>query len=409
MAVNVSLFIAKRYFLFGKKRNLINVVSMISIIVVACVTMSLVTALSVFNGLEDLIRSLYNTFDPEIKITAIKGKTFALDNTLLQKIKNTEGVGIVTEVVEDNALLKYKQEQMVVKVKGVSENFIQHNRMDSMIIEGDFALHKGNKEFAIIGRGIQYTLSISLANNMFPLQLLYPKNKKALSADPQKLISRQNIQQGAVFAIEKQYDDNYIFVPIDFAQRLFSYEDRRTSLEVKTQAGHDVDRVRNRLRKVLGENFLVQNSDEQHASLLKAVKIEKLFMHLTISFILAIASLNIFFCLTMLAIKKKKDVAVLFSMGASASTIKRIFLIEGALISFTGATAGILLGALLCFAQQKFGMVSMGMETAIVDSYPVKMKAIDFISTLITIVIITFIASYRPAVSASKTDIRNNF
>lgn len=370
--------------------------------------MSLVTALSVFNGLEGLIRSLYNTFDPEIKISASLGKTFPVDSAFLYKIQQIEGVAFVTEVIEDNALLKYKEDQMVVKVKGVTENFLAQGRMDSMIVAGQFQFHRGDYEYAIIGRGIQYMLSVNLSNNMFPLQLLYPKNKASLSIDPQKLIARENILPGGVFAIEKQYDDNYVFVPIAFAQRLFNYNQQRSSLEIKTKTGYSINKVRNRIRDLLGKNFVVQNSDEQHASLLKAVKVEKLFMHFTISFILAIASFNIFFCLTMLAIKKKKDVAVLFSMGASAGLIKRIFLFEGALIAFTGSFIGLLTGTLLCLAQEKFGFVSMGMETAIVDAYPVEMQLTDFLSTAVTIVIITIVASYRPAARAATIDIKTN-
>jgi lipoprotein-releasing system permease protein len=376
--------------------------------VVAFVTMSLVTALSVFNGLEDLIKSLYNTFDPEIKIVAVKGKTFPCSPDFIHRIENIEGVYFVTEVIEDNALLKYKEEQIVVKVRGVSENFVKLNRMDSMIIEGDFALHKGSREFAIIGRGIQYLLSITLTNDMFPLQLLYPKNNKIQSIDPQKLISKENILPGAVFAIEKQYDDNYIFVPLSFAMRLFNYTTQRTSIEISMEEHADISKVKGKLQKLLGHDFLVQDSDEQHANLLRAVKIEKLFMHFTLSFILAIASFNIFFCLTMLAIKKQKDVAILFSLGATCALIRKIFLLEGALIAFSGASIGLVLGVLLCLAQQKYGFVSMGMETSIVDAYPVKMKLADFISTAFTLIVITFITSYRPASRAANIDIKSH-
>ena len=406
--MNFPFYIAKRYFFFGKVFNLINIVSLISILVVAIVTLSLVTALSVFNGLEDLIRSLYNTFDPQIKISASLGKSFSLSPALLAEVRNAEGVAVVTEVIEDNALLKYKQEQIVVKVKGVSDNFLDHHRLDSMIVQGELKLHKDGNEQAIIGRGVQYLLSVSLTNDFYLLQLLYPRNSDKISSDPQKLIVRENIFPGGVFAIEKQYDDNYIFVPLTFAQRLFQYGDRRTALEIKVKDGSKIDNIKKNLQKILGKDFLVQNSDEQHASLLKAVNIEKFFMHSTISFILAIASCNIFFCLTMLAIKKRKDVAILFSLGATPSTIKYIFLLEGALISFTGAGIGLVAGVTLCYLQQEFGLVSMGMETSLVDAYPVKMKMTDFISTAVTIIVITITASYRPAAKASRINIKTS-
>jgi lipoprotein-releasing system permease protein len=375
---------------------------------VAFVTMALVVALSVFNGLEDLIRSLYNSFDPELKVTAMKGKSFPVNEIFLSKIEGIEGVGVVTEVIEDNALLKYKEDQMVVKVKGVSENFTQQNRMDSMITEGEFTLRKDSVDYAIIGRGVQYSLSIPLNGTIFPLQLWYPKNKTSLGLDPLSVFNRENIMPGAVFAIEKQYDDNYIFVPLSFTQKLLNYGNKRTSLEIKTKDGFRVMGVQNRIKEVLGPDFKVQNSDEQHASLLKAVKIEKLFMHITISFILAIASLNIFFSLTMLALEKKKDVAILFSMGASQNLIKYIFLMEGAIIAFLGATSGLVLGLVICLIQQKFGIIPMGMETAVVDAYPVKIEVSDFLSTGLTILIITTLISYRPASKASRVNIKDN-
>jgi lipoprotein-releasing system permease protein len=375
---------------------------------VAFVTMSLVVALSVFNGLEDLIRSLYNSFDPELKVTAMKGKSFPVNDAFLSRIRAIEGVGVVTEVIEDNTLLKYKEDQMVVKVKGVSENFTQQNRMDSMITEGEFTLRKDSIDYAIIGRGVQFNLSIPLNGTIYPLQLWYPKNKPAMGLDPLSVFNRENIMPGAVFAIEKQYDDNYIFVPLSFTEKLLHYGNKRTSLEIKTKEGFRIKEVQNSIKKMLGPDFKVQNSNEQHASLLKAVKIEKLFMHITISFILAIASLNIFFSLTMLALEKKKDVAILFSMGASQNLIKNIFLLEGTIIAFLGAFTGIILGLAICIVQQEFGIVPMGMETSVVDAYPVKIQAGDFISAALTILVITILISYRPAVKASKVTIKDN-
>jgi lipoprotein-releasing system permease protein len=240
--------------------------------------------------------------------------------------------------------------------------------------------------------------------------LSYPdSNSRKGIISPTKLSKVQKaIKPGAIFAIEKQYDDNYIFVPLDFAADLMQTGNKRTALEIKTQKEISVNKVRDRLRSLLGNNYLIQNSDEQHSSLLKAIQIEKLFVYITFSFILAIASVNIFFSLTMLAIDKKKDVAVLFAMGASRNFIKNLFLTEGFIIALFGATIGLALGATLCWLQQNFGMVSMGMETSIVDAYPVKMVATDFVFTGITIMIITFAISYRPAIKASRFDLKEN-
>jgi lipoprotein-releasing system permease protein len=377
---------------------------------VAFGSMALVIVLSVFNGLEDLIRSLYSSFDAEIKISPAKGKSFEVDSAFLQKINNTEGVQIVTEVIEDWVHLQHKGDEKLVKVKGVSENFVQHRRMDSVVVEGELALQKGSKSYAIVGRGIQGQLLISLNDELGYLVMSYPDTSSRKGVvSPTKLSKVQKaIKPGAIFAIEKQYDDNYVFVPLSFAQDLMQYGNKRTALEIKTASGVSVNKVRDRLRSLLGDGFLVQNSDEQHSSLLKAIKIEKLFVYITFSFILGIASLNILFSLTMLAIDKKKDVAVLFAMGASRNFIKNVFLAEGFIIAGIGAIAGLCLGILLCWVQQTYGIVSMGMETSLVDAYPVKMQVADFVFTGITIIVITFAISYRPALKASRFELKEN-
>jgi lipoprotein-releasing system permease protein len=284
--------------------------------------------------------------------------------------------------------------------------------MDSMIVEGNFVLERGPQKYAIVGRGIQSQLFISIHDELGFLLLRYPvlKDKSNPNTDnPAKYYDNQKgIKPGAIFAIEKQYDDNYIFVPLEFAQELMDYGNKRTALEIKTKPGYDIDDVRDQLKEVLGSKFQVLNSDEQHSSLLKAIKIEKLFVYITFSFILGIASLNILFSLTMLAIEKKKDVAVLFSLGASRKFIKKLFLIEGFIIALMGAGIGLLLGFTVCFLQDQFKIVSMGMETSIVDAYPVKMQFLDFVFTGITIIIIAFSISYRPAAKAAGFDLREN-
>lgn len=404
--MNVPIWIAKRYFLSGKKLSFINLVSIISITVIACVTMSLVIALSVFNGLEDMIRSLYNSFDPEIKIVAVKGKNFTLEPSKLAQIKKIQGITYVTEVIEDNALAKYKDEQIVVKVKGLSNAFIDEHRIDDMIVEGDATFFKNGSDAAIVGQGVKYALSLTLSGSLYPLQLLYPKSTNMSSINPQSLITNEIIMPAGVFAIEKQYDDNYIFVPLSFAQKLFGITAARSYLEIKTDGIVKISKVENELQDLLGDNFTVQNSDEQHASLLRAVRIEKLFMQVTISFIFAIASLNIFFCLTMLAIKKKKDIALLYALGATSNMVKKIFIIEGCMIAFSGAVLGLLAGLGVCLLQIKYGVVSMGMNSSLIDAYPVKLFASDFISVGLTVIVITIIASIRPAIKASQSNIK---
>ncbi len=375
---------------------------------VAIGTMALVIVLSVFNGLEDLIRSLYSSFDPEIKITASTGKSFEVDDHFLEKINNVKGVDIVTEVIEDNAYARYRDAEMVVKIKGVGNNFIDQQRIDQTIVHGELKLKKEGINYAIIGRGVQYMLGISPSNDFYTLQLFYPKNIRPGSLSATNIYNQRNILPGAIFAIEKQYDESYVFVPLDFAQELMEYGNKRTSLEIKASPGANIRTLQNSLKELLGEDFKVLNSDEQHSGLLRAIKIEKLFVFITFSFILAVASFNIFFSLTMLAIDKKKDIAILYAMGATDKMIRGVFLKEGALIAFIGAASGLGLGLLICWLQQTYGLVSMGMQTSVLDAYPVKMKFTDFIYTGLSIILITFLASFRPAILATKANIKDN-
>ncbi len=375
---------------------------------VAIGTMALVIVLSVFNGLEDLIRSLYSSFDPEIKITATTGKSFIVEDSLLNVISAVEGVEIVTEIIEDNAYVRYRDSELVVKVKGVGDNFINQNRMDQTIVHGELKLKREGINYALVGRGVQYALGIAPGNDFYTLQIFYPKNIRPGSLNPSNLYTQKNILPGGIFAIEKQYDESYIFVPLDFAESLMGYGDKRTSLEIKTTDNIPITTVQARLKNVLGDQFQILNSDEQHSGLLRAIKIEKLFVFITFSFILAVASFNIFFSLTMLAIDKKKDIAILYAIGATDKMIKNIFLKEGAIIAFSGAITGLLLGLAICWLQQTYGLVSMGMQTSVLDSYPVKMEFTDFIYTGVSIILITILASYRPAVIATRSNIKEN-
>ena len=409
--MNVPLLIARRYFRSKNKRNIITIISNISMIGVAIGTMALIIVLSVFNGLEDLVRTLYGKSDPNLVISATKGKAFDVDRTFLMKLENTPGVALLTEVIEDNALLQYHDRQMVVKMRGLSDNYFGQSQIDTNIREGDHRLRRDSLELALVGAGVQHELSITLNNRLAPMRLLYPRNtpgKKMLKYDPENAFNEQSLVAGGVFLIEQHVDDSYIFVPLTFAQRLLGYTTRRTALYVRVGTSFGVEQVKQELRRQLGPSFKVQDSDEQHVSLFKAIKVEKLFVFITFTLILLIASLNIFFSLSMLVIDKKKDISVLLAMGASQATVRRTFLLVGAIVALVGATVGLVGGVGLCWLQQRFGLVSMGMATSVVDSYPVKMQASDLVFTCLSIVLITLAVSIRPALNASHLDLRDN-
>lgn len=370
---------------------------------VAFSTAALVIVLSVFNGLEGLLRSLNNSFDPQIKIEAVKGKSFEVDKALLNRIKSVPNVEIVTEVIEDYAYLRYRDADMVVTMKGVSKNFVDQHRLDNSIVEGELKLQDSLGSYAVIGRGVRYALSVPISEAIYPLQIFYIKNVKSSTIDPSKLYSTRNIMPGGVFSIEKNVDENNIFLPLEFVADLMDYGNKRTSLEVKTKAGADLKMVQAGIHKELGERFQVLTNDEQHKDLYRLLNLEKLFTFISLTLLIIIASINIFFSLMMLAIDKKKDVSILSAVGAQPNLIKKIFLSEGALIAFSGAAFGLLFGGIICWAQDQFGLVGMGMDSALVNAYPVEMKVIDFISVAAVILVVTFGVSIYPASLAARS------
>ena len=403
--MNPSSFIAGRYFKSKKKRNFITVLSVISMIGVAVSTAALVAVMSVFNGLEDLIRSLFASFDAELKIEPVQGKSFVTSEEWISELQSIEGVQVVTEVIEDNALLEYRGNQLVGRIKGVSENFLDQGRFSKGYFWGDTTLGSPDRPGAILGRGVGFLLSVNLDEINSVIRVYYPKApRSAATLDPNQLYSSAQIEPRAFFSIEQQFDNEYLIAPLGFVRDLLNYGEKRTALEIKVKPGFSVSGVQNRLKKQLGADFSVKTADEQHAALIRTVKLEKLFVFLTLTFILAIASFNIFFSLSMLAIEKRKDIAILKSMGARDTLVRKIFLKQGALIAFSGALSGLILGFLLVWLQDTFGLVSLGISSAVVNAYPVRLDWVDLIWIGVSVISITMIASWRPAWIASQVN-----
>jgi lipoprotein-releasing system permease protein len=372
---------------------------------VAVGTIALVVVMSVFNGLEDLIRSLFASFDAELKVEPARGKSFLAPREWVQEIAKIEGVEILTEVIEDNVLYEHDGNQLVAKIKGVSENFLEQGRFSKGYFWGDTTLGTALRPGAILGRGVGFFLSVNLNTVNSTLKVYYPKApRSAASLDPSQLYASAQLEPRAIFSIEQQFDDEYDIAPLGFTRDLLNYGEKRTALEIKVKQGYQVATVQESLKDHLGENFLVKNADEQHAGLIRTVKLEKLFVFLTLTFILAIASFNIFFSLSMLAIEKKKDIAVLKAMGAPDRMIRAIFLKQGAMIALSGAGIGLILGYLIVVAQDSFGLVSLGISSAVVDAYPVRIVWSDFAWISLSVISITLLASWRPAIIASRVE-----
>jgi lipoprotein-releasing system permease protein len=404
--MNISLFIARRYLFSKKRKNFINIISMISVIGVMVGTAALVIVLSVFNGLEQLTIGLHTAYNPEIKISPKLGKSFPVTDSLRDMLRAIPGVKAVTEVMEDNALLRYGKVQMAVNVKGVSDNFAEQYNLGEKMVSGDFTLYQRGQPRALLGVGVQVQMSVDLADDMKGLVCWYPRRRaKVNMADPTSSFTRELILPGGVLAIEQQFDNNMVLVPLAWADRLMEYGNRRTALEIRTTDPARITGVQAALKAKLGQDFTVLNSTEQQGSILRAVEIERLFAFVALSFVVAVASFNIFFSLTMLAIEKQKDIAVLFSLGAGRRLIQQIFLTEGMMIALSGAGIGLVVGFLIVYLQQQFGVVGLGVSSQVVQAYPVKLVATDFLIVGLTVVAITLLSALLPARSAAQVSI----
>ena len=399
--MNLSLFIAKRYF-FSKKKSFINFLSITAFIGVMVGTSSLIIVLSVFNGLENLLKSLYINFNPEIKIVSNNSKYFIQNNDQINNINNIEGVDFVSKVIEDRAIASYNGIEIPVYIKGADSSFSFQNRLNKNIVEGDFILKKNNSSYAVVGRGVKYKISLNLNDNFNNL-ILYsvsPDFSFIPSGIQKKPFNQMSIIPSGVFAIEQQIDNNFIISSIAFAEKLFEKKNKITALELKINEKQDVYKIKSDIKNIVGDDYNVLTIEEQHSDLYKILKTEKLIVFIIFSFILIISSFNIFFLLSMHAIDKKRDLSILLSLGLTEKSIKKIFYFESMIISILGIVIGGALGVFLCVLQNEYGLVSLGMETAIIKYYPVKVKLDDILIIVSIVFFISIIASIKPSLIA---------
>jgi len=397
-------YIAKRYLLSKKSHNIINIISGISVVGVMVGTMALIVVLSVFNGFEDLVKSLYSTFDADFKITIKEGKSFDSELISKQEIKNLEGIISYTKIIEENALVKHRTEQNIVNLKGVSNDYLLNNPLDSMLVDGDMMLEHENRSYTIMGYLVAYKLGIRLYDFSNPIVVYAPRRTKKSFTSFKQSFNTGSLMASAVFSVQQEIDSKYIIVPINFARTLFEYQNTEvTSIEIRLNKDADADELQEKISAIVGDKFDVKNRYQQQVLLYKIMKSEKWAIFLILSFILVIAAFNTVGSLSMLILDKRKDIAVLHGMGASKKLIKRIFIVEGLLISFTGAILGIILGFLLCWVQITFGLVKLGDANAfIVPYYPVKILLNDFIGVFLTVIVIEILSAWYPVKQISS-------
>jgi len=399
--MNFPFYIARRYLFSKKSTNAINIISGISVIGVAVATMALVVTLSVFNGFHDLVASFFTTFDPQLKVTPVMGKTVAADDPILTKIKQLPEVDVATESVEDQALVIYRGRQAMVTVKGVEDNFDQLTHIKEILLgDGEYELHAADMFYGIPGIRLAEQLGTGYLYEE-PLKVYAPRREGQLNmANPMDgLVEDELFSPGVIFQVsQSKYDKNYILTSIDFARRIFEQQGMISALELRLKPGSNFERVKSEIKDIAGDKYYVKDRFEQQDDTFKIMKIEKLMAYIFLTFILMIACFNIIGSLSMLIIDKKDDVVTLRNLGASDKQIVHIFLFEGRMISAIGAVLGIILGLALCWAQQTFGLVKLGSSSAsfVVNAYPVSVHPEDVILIFITVLVVGFLSVWYP-------------
>lgn len=402
MRLNLPFFIARRYLFSKKSTNAINVISIISMVGVAVATMALVIVLSVFNGFHDLVASFFTNFDPQLEVVPVKGKVAAADDAVFMKIRQLPEVDMVSECVQDQALAFYNGQQAMVNIMGVDDNFARMTRIQKILYgDGDFSLQAANLEYGVPGIRLAQTLGMGARWDGF-LKIYAPQREGQLTdmASPADgFVTDSLISPGVVFAVNQaKYDRDYLITSIAFARRLFFRQGMVSKLMVKLKPGTDIDAAKRKIKNLAEGRFNVLDRFEQHADTFRIMQVEKVLAYLFLSFILMVACFNIIGSLSMLIIEKKKDVQTLRNLGATDRTLTRVFLFEERMISALGAVVGILLGLLLCWLQQEFGLVPMGDSsgTFVVNAYPVSVHYSDVLIVFITVLAVGWAAAWYP-------------
>ena len=391
-----------RYLFSKKQHNIINVISLISMIGIMVSGAALVIVLSVFNGMEQMIGGWFNAFNPDFEITLAEGKSFATEAIPMDKIASLPEVASVHEVVSDLTLATYGECQELVRLKGVSSDYLKREDYANMLIDGSFDLYHGSQPCAIVGNIAAGKLQINLLSYDL-MKLYYPKRTKKNLSNPAEAFNTRFLHPSGVFNTNTTHDQTIVFCPIEFVRDLMQYEGQTTSVEVQLKNSKDYAKVQPRIQELAGDKFLVKNKYQQEETLFRTMQSEKLIIYVILAFILLVAAFNIIGSLGMLILEKRSDTRILRNMGAPDTLLSRIFLYEGVLISCIGGLAGMVLGAIICLIQQTFHVVKLGGgDHYLVQHYPVAMQFTDFIWVGITILAISLITSCIPALAMRR-------
>ena len=373
--------------------------------------MALIVILSVFNGFEDLVSSLYNTFDADLQITIDEGKFFDPADIPADKIQQLESIISYSEVIEGSVLLRSKEEQFVAKLKGVSPSFFQDNPIQNNMVEGDFPSPLTSSNTLLLGYFIAYKLNASVvAGRQSNIDIFTPDRKKKSFTDLSSAFKQKSSFSTGVFSIQQDIDSKYVIAPIDFSRELFQYKTKVSSIEIRYNESCNIEQLQKKVESLLGKKYIVKNRYQQQEVLYKVMRTEKWFIFFILIFILTIAIFNLISSLTMLILDKVKDISLLYGMGMSVAQIRKIFIFEGMMIIFLGEIIGLLLGAFICYLQQEFGLIQLGnnANAFLVSHYPIKLQWIDFATSILAVSVIGFLASLIPAIRIKEKFLKEN-
>lgn len=398
--MNLALYIARRYLFSKKSHNAINVISAIAVCGVALATLALVCTLSVFNGFHDLISSFFTHFDPQLKVEAVRGKTFVQDSAMMASIQQIEGVEVVSMTLEDNAMAKYQEQQAMVTIKGVDDNFQALTGVEEILYGNpELKLYDEVADYGIPGIQLMYILGMGM-QPFDPIEVYAPRTGTRVNmTNPMANFRRLPLYSpGTVLNInDARYASTYIVASLDYAQRLFDCPGEISAIELRLTPGASTGRVKRAVQQLVGDGFTVHDRYEQQEATFKVVKIEKFVSYLFLCFILMVACFNIISSVSMLILDKRDNVYTLRSMGATQNMAERIFIYEGNLIAFFGAITGLVLGVVLCLLQQEFGIIGLGGDGQfVVDAYPVRVKLLDILLVFVSVILVNAVSVWLP-------------
>jgi lipoprotein-releasing system permease protein len=399
----MNLLFAWRYFIAKKSTNAINVIAWVSMIAIVLITAAFIILLSVFNGFEGLVKSLYSSFYADLRIAPKNGKSITVTPLQFSKMKVIYNIEAVSKIVEEKALLQNGEIQTIVYLKGVDDNYTQVTSVDNKMIRGEFNLGDSNKASVVLGSGIENALSVMSDRNLYPLTVyLFKRGVSANVVDPYQAFSAENVSTSGTFFIQQDIDNKYAITNTAFMKRMLSMgEEEYGSLEIALRNPGEADDTKQELKKVFDDNYVIETRYEQNKSLYSVMNLEKWAIYGILTMMLIVAAFTMIGALTMLVLEKQKDIQILKALGADNHRVRRIFLSEGILLAGMGAFAGLLLAVVICWAQVRYKLIAIEGGTFLIDYYPVELRFSDFILVLVTVMLIAFLASWFPARKAA--------